>query len=80
MENLVLIKIEQREKVAEGVQNLLTEFGCSIKTRIGFHEAAANVCASGGLIILQLIPGAEADKLKNELGSLEGVSIGKVCF
>jgi len=78
--NLILIRIDQREKAADKVQQLLTGYGCIIRTRIGFHETDPKECASGGLIILHLTPGAEADKLKSELSGIEGVRAGKVVF
>jgi hypothetical protein len=54
LHKLILIKLEKRDPEAVDVQNILTEFGCCIKTRLGLHEAGDDKCASSGLIILQL--------------------------
>jgi hypothetical protein len=51
---LIMIKIEKRDPEAVDVQNILTEFGCCIKTRLGLHEVETDQCSASGLIILQL--------------------------
>ncbi len=51
---LIMIRIEKRDTEAVDVQNILTEFGCCIKTRLGLHEVETDKCSSSGLIILQL--------------------------
>jgi hypothetical protein len=51
--NVMVIKIGDRQKNAEKVQKILTDFGCMIRTRLGLHEAG-NICADEGLLILQL--------------------------
>jgi len=52
---LVAVKIGQREKSAIEVQKLLTEFGCSIKIRLGLHDVPSDACSPAGLLILQVI-------------------------
>lgn len=51
---LIMIRIEKRDPEAVDVQNILTEFGCCIKTRLGLHEVETDKCSASGLIILQL--------------------------
>jgi hypothetical protein len=75
---ILLIKIDSRTKNAAAVQSLLTEFGCSIKVRLGLHEAG-NVCASNGLIILQLT-GEEKTlaEFADRLSMIDGVTAKRV--
>ena len=56
---LAAVKIGQREKAAVEVQKILTDFGCSIKVRLGLHDIPADACSPAGLLILQLVDTAE---------------------
>lgn len=75
------IEIGNREEDAVKVQSLLTEYGCSIKTRLGMHEAG-NLCSSMGLIILEFAFGSEekAFALESELQKLDAVKVRKMEF
>lgn len=70
------IKILDREKAAIKVQEILTRYGCIIKTRLGLHEAA-NICSSSGLIILEFIKDSDSQVniLKEELSAIEGIIV-----
>jgi uncharacterized protein (DUF934 family) len=69
------IKIYSRSKKAGNVQDLLTEFGCFIRTRVGFHEVAEDYCSNDGIIILQLCPDeVKVKELYEKLNSLEFVA------
>lgn len=72
--NIMIIRVNQRQHSAEKLQKVFSKFGCSIKTRLGLHEAG-DVCATDGLIILQLVRGADdLHEFRNELNELEGVT------
>jgi hypothetical protein len=76
--DIMLIRIDYRTKNVPAVQSLLTQFGCSIKVRLGLHEAG-NVCSSSGLIILQLTgDDATLSDFENKLAAIEGVSAKRV--
>ncbi len=62
--DIMVVKIGKRSSKAIEVQEVLTKFGCSIKTRLGLHEAG-NVCSEEGILVLQLAGE------KNEMISLE---------
>lgn len=81
MRTIMGIQITDREENAKKVQELLTVHGCSIKTRLGLHEAV-NICSTAGLVILEFAQGNEEDvkKLEEELKSLEGVQVQKMEF
>jgi hypothetical protein len=64
MKTVMLIMVGKRRETAVEVQKLLTEYGCSIKTRLGLHSAAGDQCTEDGLIILEL---AGLEKDHNEL-------------
>lgn len=75
------IYIQERSKNALAVQNLLTKFGCSIKTRLGLHEVVDGFCSNSGLILLELTGDKiEMDNLEKELKKLSEVEIQKMVF
>lgn len=75
------IMIQDRKNAATKVQGILTEFGCSIKTRLGLHEAGENVCAPHGLVLLELTgEPSEMDKLEKALDAVEGIKLQKMVF
>jgi len=69
--SILLILVGNRTESALKVQEILTNMGCFIKTRLGLHEATENACSDTGLLILELI-GSEEDK-KKLVRDLEGV-------
>jgi len=75
------ILLNQRNDTAPKFQEIITRYGCNIKTRIGLHNVSDNVCSSSGIILLETI-GKEQDiiKLEKELLGLEGAEIQKMAF
>jgi metal-responsive CopG/Arc/MetJ family transcriptional regulator len=71
--NIMAVLINHRSKKAPTVQEVFTKHGCSIKMRLGLHEAG-DVCSEEGLVILQLT-GEKKDikALEDELNGIEGV-------
>lgn len=72
---VIMIKIDHRSNEAVTVQNILTEYGCNIKVRLGLHEVSKEMCANDGLIVLEV----EGDKRKlntivKKLNAVEFVS------
>jgi hypothetical protein len=43
------VQVTNRVPNALEVQEILTEFGCNIKTRLGLHELTDTVCSTVGL-------------------------------
>lgn len=74
MNPIMAIKINGRIANALHVQEILTKYGCNIKTRVGFHETNEDQCSTDGILILQLF-GKEEDILAmfSELQKLDGV-------
>lgn len=71
--NIMVVKISARRDKAPKVQEVLTQFGCSIKTRLGLHEAG-NVCSEEGILVLQLTGEKnEMIALEKALNEMEGI-------
>ncbi len=73
--SVLLILIGNRKEEAVKVQQILTAWGCLIKTRLGIHDGVLENCSDEGLLILELY-GKEEDKeeLTRKISVLPGVS------
>lgn len=75
MNRIMAVKINGRTANAPLVQEVLTKYGCNIKTRIGFHETSEDQCSTDGILVLQLFgKDEELQEFLSELGKLSGVS------
>ena len=75
------VHITNRVKHVPDVQTVLTEFGCSIKTRLGLHEAGASVCSPNGLILLEMVGDDKAsNRMARKLKAIEGIEVQKMVF
>ncbi|WP_291857761.1 hypothetical protein [Marinilabilia sp.] len=80
-EHIIGILVEDRFDEAQQVQEILTRYGCSIKTRLGLHNVNGNHCSQAGVIILQLIPDDEkGELLVMAMKKLEGVQVKEMLF
>lgn len=72
---VLLILIGKREEEAVKVQQILTAWGCIIKTRLGIHDGVLDNCTDEGLLILEL-HGTQDQKeeLTRKVAVLPGVS------
>ena len=75
------IHVENRVAEAGEIQGILSRYGCSIKTRIGLHEASEDNCSTDGLIILELAGNtADWDALEKDLRAAKGTKVQKMSF
>ncbi|MCX7731110.1 MAG: hypothetical protein N2205_07870 [Candidatus Caldatribacterium sp.] len=80
MARVLFVKVGDRPKVAVRVQEVLTQYGCNIRTRLGLHEFPSE-CEDRdeGLIILEVVGSAEEiEKLKGALETIESVKVVSV--
>lgn len=72
--HLMGILIQKRRENSAKVQEVLTQYGCLIKVRLGLHESGDR-CAEEGLVVLQLDgPQEEIDELYADLNVIDGVA------
>jgi len=76
---VMLIMVASRKESASKVQQILTGWGCMIKTRLGIHDGILDNCMETGLIILEIV-GEEEKKVEMErkLNVIPGVIAKKV--
>ena len=73
------IVIENRRDFAPMVQEVLTEFGCIIKMRIGMHEGMEKSCSNEGFIILNLDnDDKEINRFIKKLETIESVRVKNI--
>jgi len=75
------VQVTNRVENVPGVQKVLTEYGCNIKTRLGLHEVADSTCSTQGLLILEMY-GDETriQELEKKLKEFSGVHVQKMVF
>lgn len=79
MRTVMMVLVGKRRDSAVNVQEILTEYGCYIKTRLGLHEASESVCAEEGLILLELLNDKEKqDNLFTALKAVECIDVKMV--
>lgn len=82
-ENHVIFGVHITDRVykVSSVQEALTEYGCSIRTRLGLHEAGEGFCSPNGLMILEMVGSDdEQAKLFDALNAIKGVEAQKMIF
>ena len=72
------VHVAQRTKHTAKVQKILSDYGCSIRTRIGLHDAGDGFCSPNGLILLEVVNQAPA--LAAALAKVPGVTVKKMVF
>ena len=72
------VHVAQRTKHTAKVQKILSEFGCSIRARIGLHDAGDGFCSPNGLILLEVV--SRAGELAAALAQVPGVTVKKMVF
>ncbi|MBP7310336.1 MAG: hypothetical protein KA984_03500 [Candidatus Cloacimonetes bacterium] len=72
---VVLVKIDHRSSEATKVQDILTQYGCNIKVRLGLHEVSQEFCANDGLVVLE-VEGKDTD-IQDMLQALKKVDFVK---
>ncbi|MHB0912602.1 MAG: hypothetical protein ACYC2Y_04060 [Armatimonadota bacterium] len=75
------VLIENRVTHAPEFQEIITQFGCNIKTRIGLHDVGDATCSPNGLILLEMF-GDEGQirELESRLRELPGFQVQKMEF
>lgn len=78
---IIGIHIPERSEKIEDVQNVLTKFGCSIRTRLGLNKPVEGDGTWGGTILLELTGDhAEFRKLERTLKAIPGLEVKKMVF
>ena len=75
------VHITDRMRRATAVQQVFTDYGCYIKTRLGLHETDAAFCSPNGLVLLEVVaPDKTAKALERKLAAIRGIEVQKMVF
>jgi hypothetical protein len=75
------VHITDRVKHVPSVQNVFTQYGCNIKTRLGLHHVNESFCSPNGLMILEFVgDDAQCVAMTKQLAALEGVHVKRMVF
>lgn len=78
-EKIIAIVIGKRVEEAPRVQEVLTIYGCIIKTRLGLHDHVGESCSNNGLVLLHVEGDEDRIKnLENDLNQLEDVTVSEM--
>lgn len=75
------VHLTNRMHEAPRVQQLFTDYGCYIRTRIGLHNVDEAYCSSNGLILLEMFGDeAKCQELATKLLEIEGIEVKQMEF
>ena len=78
---IVGLHIHDRLKQAPAIQQVLTKYGCNIKTRLGLHEVSGEYCAANGIVLLEMVGEKKTiDAFVNELKAFESCEVKTMEF
>lgn len=78
---IMAIHVTDRVKQASLVQDVLTKYGGSIKTRIGLHEASEIKASTNGLILVEFVGTLKkCEKMLSALNTVDGVEAKSLIF
>ena len=78
---IIGVNVTSFAKNSGEIQGVFREYGCSIRTRLGLHEAADNICAPNGLILLEFVGGEQkAADFTAKLSVIQGIEVKSMTF
>lgn len=80
MKTIIGIKLDNRMASSTELQDILTKYGCIIRTRIGLHDVDCGRCSQGGVILLEVINDELVPALQKELCHIEGIELQQMVF
>ena len=75
MSAIIGIQISNRTEDATKLQEILTNYGCLIKTRIGLHDMGEYKCLNYGIVLIQVVD--KINEIYDELSNHWKVQIMK---
>lgn len=80
MTTIIGVKVGNRVESATEVQEVLTNHGCSIKTRIGLHNVECGTCSPYGLILLEVVDHSKAKEIQKDLLEISDIELQEMVF
>lgn len=80
MTTIIGIKLSNRTEQSAQMQDILCDFGCFIRTRLGLHSSNNGLCKENGIILLEVINAQIVPNLQKALCSIEGIELQQMVF
>lgn len=80
MKTIIGIKLSNRISASSEFQDILSKYGCIIRTRVGLHDVDCGKCSKNGIILLEVINDELVARLQRELCSIENIEIQQMVF
>ncbi len=80
MKTIIGIRLSNRMIASQDLQEILSKYGCIIRTRIGLHDVDCGKCSPNGIILLEVINDELVPKLQKDLCHIEGIEIQQMVF
>ena len=61
---IIGVNVPSFAKNSGEIQKIFSEYGCSIRTRLGLHDVAEGVCSTNGVILIEFVGG---EKMADEM-------------
>lgn len=75
------VHLANRTTEAPPFQEIITQYGCNIRTRIGLHDVADGYCSTAGLILLDMIGDEDRiNELEMKLKAFDGLDVQRMVF
>lgn len=75
------VLLANRTVTSAKFQEVVSQYGCSIKTRIGLHAVSENKCSTDGVILLELIGSDdEIASIENAIKAIPDAQVQKISF
>lgn len=75
MKAILGISVDNRKEEATFLQEILTKYGCMIKTRIGLHDMGEYKCLNYGIVLIEVVD--KVNEIYDELSKHWDVQIMK---
>lgn len=80
MKTIIGIKLNNRVNNSSDLQEILSKYGCIIRTRIGLHDVDCGKCSQNGIILLEVINDELVAAFQRALCSIDNIEIQQMVF
>ncbi len=78
---IIAVHVTGRIEKVPKVQEVFSEYGCYIRTRLGLHDATPEFCSPNGLILIELLDNEEKRaSFVQALSKIDGIEVQEMIF
>ena len=80
MKTIIGVKLSNRRANSPDFQEVLTKYGCIIRTRIGLHDVDGGKCSPNGVILLEVINNELVPEFQKALCAIDDIELQQMVF